>query len=265
LSYDFSTDVFTLTSIGCHYLPPLQADQFAFAQNSLCGDGEIITQVVGPPFNPLGWAGVSMRESNAGGSKKVHLLMNSSNFLRREFRMFDNGPSQPQQFPRFNRTWLKLQRNGNQFVMYASLNGVNWQMVGTANVSMNNCIQVGLVVTNGHPNSTVTAQFANTQIIQNAAMEPFTYNDDLVPYEPVQIFPNPASDRIMVHLGHNVSGAGEVQLIDALGKIIYHNNMDMIDGQMIEIPVNQLSQGWYMTRVSGPDGLYHTEKILIQR
>ena len=79
-SYDVPSETFTLVSDGC-YSTNWAADDAAYVKYELCGDGEIIAHVTA--FNPIGggWAGISARETEAPGSKKVALATNLGNFL----------------------------------------------------------------------------------------------------------------------------------------------------------------------------------------
>jgi len=54
--------------------------------------------------------------------------------------------------------WVKLVRSGNTFSGYRSSDGVNWQLVDTATISMSSNVYVGLAVTN----YSSTAQFTAT-------------------------------------------------------------------------------------------------------
>ncbi len=99
ISYDVPTEVFTAVSTDCYFANPFNSDEMAFAQHDLCGNGSLVAQVTSISGSAWGWAGLTMRESNAGGSKKVQLLTNLTNFCRREVRYTTNGTAYPQQFP----------------------------------------------------------------------------------------------------------------------------------------------------------------------
>jgi hypothetical protein len=43
--------------------------------------------------------------------------------------------------------WVKLQRNGNLFSAYESVDGTNWTLVGTDTIVMDTTVYVGLAVT----------------------------------------------------------------------------------------------------------------------
>jgi Metallo-peptidase family M12B Reprolysin-like/Lamin Tail Domain/Secretion system C-terminal sorting domain len=167
VSYNSSNQTFSVTSTNCYYPNSFTSDQLAFAQYDLCGNGSITAQVTSITGTALGWAGVTMRESNATGAKKAQLMTNLGSFSRREFRTTTNGQAYPQQFPSQSRYWLRITRTGSQFVMEISPNGTNWYFIGAQNITMSNCIEIGLVVTNYTANSTVTATFANVSVTGN--------------------------------------------------------------------------------------------------
>ncbi len=126
VSYNSNTQIFTVTSTNCYYPNSFTSDALAFAQYDLCGNGSITAQVTSITPLGLGWAGVTMRESNAAGAKKAQLMTNLGAFSRREFRTTTVAAAYPQQFPSQNRYWLRITRTGNQFAMYISQNGTSW-------------------------------------------------------------------------------------------------------------------------------------------
>ncbi len=180
IGYDSETEVWTATSTNCFYSSPFTSDANAFAQRTLCGNGSITAEITDISGTALGWAGIVMRESNAPGAKKVQVMTNLSNFLRREVRSVTNGPAHPQQIPAFNRYWLRLTRTGNQIVAHSSSDGVNWFQVLAVNLTMNSCIEIGLVVTNSNQNSTVTATFENVSYTGNGPIMPVSNPDNIL-------------------------------------------------------------------------------------
>ncbi|MBK8705732.1 MAG: HYR domain-containing protein [Saprospiraceae bacterium] len=69
----------TITSNNCFNDGNFSSDCMAFVQHTLCGDGSITAKVKNIS-GALGWAGVVMRETNAPGAKKAHLMSNLSSF-----------------------------------------------------------------------------------------------------------------------------------------------------------------------------------------
>ncbi len=233
ISYDVPTEVFTATSSDCYFSSPYSSDEMAFAQHDLCGNGSLTAQVTGISGNSLGWAGITMRESNAGGAKKVQLLTNLSNLHRREVRYTTNGTAFPQQFPSSNRYWLRLVRNGNQFVGYASANGVQWFQVMAVTVNMNACIEVGLVVTNYEQMSAVTATFANVEVVDFMMLSapppsgPVTSGQSL----DFEVYPNPTSGEVNVNLSPYAGRAVRIELVDIHGK-----SREIVEIDAVEAP-----------------------------
>lgn len=226
ISYNAANQTWTATSTNCYYANPFTTDAMAFAQYTLCGNGSITALVTGINGNALGWAGVIMRESNAAGAKKVQLTSNlNSNLNRREVRSVTNGPAVPQQSPAQNRFWLRIVRTGNQFVAYNSPNGFNWFMVMTANVTMNECIDIGLVLTNYTQNSTVTATFSNVSIQGGIATLPapdqnntVSAANDLYDFE---VYPNPSSGELFIEMPSYAGKAVRIELYNTQGQMIH--------------------------------------------
>ncbi len=255
IAYNSGTGVWTATSTNCFYGPGFTSDQMAFAQRTLCGSGSITAQVTS--INGSGWAGVVMRESNAAGAKKAQLMTNLSNFSRREFRTATNAAAQPQQFPSQNRYWLRLVRAGNQFSMFVSPNGMAWYLVGTQNIVMGNCIQMGLVATNYTSNSTVTATFANvsysgsnTSLLVQA---PSLMLQAASEGEPVQldfgVYPNPTTGELNIDLAAYAGRAVRIELYSADGKLLKFSEVNEIQAHIERIDLSAFKPGMYMLKV----------------
>lgn len=248
ISYDVPTEVFTATSEDCYFASPYNSDEMAFAQHDLCGDGSLVAQVTSISGTSLGWAGLTMRESNAGGAKKVQLLTNLSNFSRREVRYTTNGTAFPQQFPSLNRYWLRLERQGNQFIGYTSANGLQWFQVMAVTVNMNACLEIGLVATNYGQNSTVTATFANVEVVDvlplvrpangiiQAAAPDFT------------AFPNPTTGELNLDLSAYQGHAVRLELYDVHGKAVKVVEIDAAE-RTERLDLSGFSNGLYLLRV----------------
>jgi regulation of enolase protein 1 (concanavalin A-like superfamily) len=273
--YNPATGVWTATSTNCFYGPGFTSDATAFAQRTLCGDGSITAQVTDISGTALGWAGVVMRESNAGGAKKAQLMTNLSSFSRREFRTTTGGAAQPQQFPSQNRYWLRLVRAGDQFSMFVSPNGLAWYFVGAQNVPMNSCIQVGLVATNYQQTSTVTATFANVgftgsnvppmvgastplstlEPITNASTPPrlrsvqaLSTNNDQRSTD-FQVYPNPTSGELNVDLAQYAGRAVRLEVYSLTGQLLRFVEIEEVQTTVERLDLSALQSGMYLIRV----------------
>ncbi|GJM35028.1 MAG: hypothetical protein DHS20C18_40290 [Saprospiraceae bacterium] len=264
-SYDIPSETFTLESDGC-YTTNFNQDNAAYVKAELCGDGEIIAHVASINPQGQGWAGISMRESEAPGSKKVELLVNLSNFVRRAVRTTTNGVAYPAQFFRPQATWLRIVRTGNQFVGYASTNGVNWQVVMTANVPMNACIQAGLVVTNYNAGN-VVASFDNVEVNEynNANLQiPDTDNNvpEITHAQDFSFFPNPVTSELQVDLSNFADQEVEIRMYNQVGQVILQNRIEAAAHLPKKLDMNQLSSGTYFIEVIS--GEYRQVKKLLK-
>ena len=249
VAYDFNTQRFTVTSTNCYYPNSFTSDALAFAQYDLCGNGSITAQVTS--INPLGlgWAGVTMRESNAAGAKKAQLMTNLGAFSRREFRTTTGAAAYPQQFPSQNRYWLRITRTGNQFAMYISQNGTSWSFSGTQTIVMGNCIEVGLVVTNYNPNSTVTANFANVSVTGGNITKPtINTQEDILTAADFTIMPNPTTGIISLDLSSYGKRQVRLDMYNLQGKLLRSTNIETGRGKE-EIDLTAFASGMYLIRV----------------
>ena len=261
-SYDFNTEIFTLTSTNCYYTNSFTSDALAFAQNDLCGNGSITAQVTS--ITPLGqgWAGVTMRESNVAGAKKAQLMTNLGAFSRREFRTTTGAAAYPQQFPSQNRYWLRITRTGNQFAMYISQNGTSWSLSGMQTIVMGNCIEVGLVVTNYTANSTVTATFANVSVTGGNITKPtINTQEDIFAVADFAIMPNPTTGIISLDLSSYGKRQVRLDMYNLQGKLLRSSTIEAIKVKE-EIDLTNFANGMYLIRVKA-EGLPDVTKRVV--
>jgi len=256
VGFNPGTNVWTVASTNCYYANPFTTDALAFAQQSLCGDGSVTAQVTSINGNALGWAGLVMRESNAAGAKKAQLITNlSSNVNRREFRLTTGGQSYPQQSLALNRHWLRLERLGNQFSMYVSQNGQTWLLVGSQNIAMNSCIQVGLVATNYQQNSTVTATFANVSFaiggnnLVTPTDEATVRANDYLPQPDFSIFPNPTTGALKVDLTQYAGLPVRLEVYSLQGQLLQFVELDEVQTALESIDLSDHTDSMYLIRV----------------
>ncbi len=253
--YNESTEVWTATSTNCYYSSPFTSDATAFAQRTLCGNGSITAEITGIGGTALGWAGIIMRENNAPGARKVQLMTNLSNLLRREVRSVANGPAVPQQSQAFNRYWLRLVRTGNQIVGYSSSNGINWFQAMAINMPMNACIEMGLVVTNYDQYSSVTATFENVSYTGNGPVPAATPNGNGVvvamdQYQPdFSVYPNPTSGELNIDLQEYIGKNVQIELYSLEGKLMQLIQLDEILQNTQTMLLDRYASGMYFVKL----------------
>ncbi len=266
--YDTESDNFTLTSNGCS-TANFSQDDAAYVQAELCGNGEIVAHITSISPTGLGWAGIAMRESEAPGSKKVELLVNLGNIVRRAIRTTTNGYAYPGQLFRPQATWLKIVRTGNLFVGYASTDGVYWQNILVAQIPMTPCIQAGLIVTNYNGSSVVSASFDNVEVIEYSTLNVQIPNTADVIDEDIlardldfTIFPNPAKDQIQLDLINFVGQEVKVQILNQLGQPILEQSFREINHKPTPFDLQGLSSGTYFVRLTSNFG-ENVKKLII--
>ncbi len=266
VSYDVPSASFTLESDGC-YTGNFAQDNSAYVKSEMCGNGEIIAHITS--IDPLGqgWAGITLRESEAPGAKKVELLVNLSNFIRRAVRTTTNGYAIPAQFFRPGATWLKLVRTGNQFVGYASTNGVTWQNVLVANIPMNACIQAGLIVTNYNGNTIVTGTFDNVSVTGSGNMNlqiPTTdhHLPEATQLQDFSFFPNPMTSELQVDLSAFAGQKVQLSIYNQVGQIVWQSLVEEPSYTPEKLDLKQLPTGSYFIEVTS--GEYRQVKKLLK-
>jgi len=233
-----SNGQFTVSATG---FSTSSADVLYLVSRQLCGNGEIIAHVAS--ISGGGWAGITLRESLAPGSKLVALKTQGANNIRRMIRTTTNGAVNNLNFLRPH-TWLRLVRNGSIFTGYTSANGATWDFAFTATVSMTGCIYAGLFAESINANVTTTAVFDNVQIIGGtsssliqASQTPATPSA----FSPA-VYPNPTTGAVNIDLSGFTNPVGTVRVLDTNGKIVQQHKLD---GSPI-----------FRLEVAGADGMY---------
>lgn len=265
-SYNPTSQVFTGTSVNCYYPNSFASDELASAQRQLCGNGTITAKVTSITGSALGWAGITMRESNAAGSKKAQLMTNLSEYSRREFRTTTDGTAYPQQFPSQSRYWLRITRTGNQFVMSISPNGTTWYPAGAQTIIMPNCIQVGLVITNYTENSTVTAKFSNVTVTGGNQTKPASngnISEDIFADVDFTIMPNPTSGYVEINMSAYGKKDVQMEIYNVQGKLMRSATIDATRG-VEEVDMTSFVNGMYLIRMKAEGFPDVTRRLVIQ-
>ncbi len=252
VSYDPSNQEFTVNSTNCYYASPFTADELAFAQYSLCGNGSITAEIIGITGTNA-FAGLTMRENNQPGAKKVQLSTNlSSNFHRREIRTTTNAAAMPQQTPAQGRHWLRIVRTGNQFVGYSSSNGTQWNLSFSANINMSSCIETGLTLTNYNSNSSSLATFAHVSVVtaNNPLLLPFPNVEAPSAYEPkFDVYPNPGNGEFNLRLDDYLGKSIEIQVLNLHSQMVQLKSIVQVIQPADKISLKDLTSGMYIIRI----------------
>ena len=189
-------------------------------------------------------------------------MTNLGAFSRREFRTVTGAAAYPQQFPSQNRYWLRITRSGNQFTMFISQNGTSWSPAGSQTFVMGNCIEMGLVVTNYNPNSTVTATFANVSVTGGNITKPtINTQEAILTAADFTIMPNPTTGIISLDLGSYGKRQVRLDMYNLQGKLLRTSTIESGNGKE-EIDLTAFANGMYLIRVRS-EGLPDVTKRVV--
>lgn len=266
--YSPCTNAGTYTVSSTGYLTSYAVDKRYFAYRQLCGDGEIKAHIAS--LSGGGWAGLTMRDGLTAGAKMVAVKTQlASNMIFRESRTVANGAKQIQPFLQAQHpSWLKITRSGNVFNLYTSINGTAWQFVGSANIPMSNCIQVGLFTESINNVVVTTGTFDQVQVVGSQALsmevEEIQLHEALTAAPTLHLFPNPAQDVVQVELEGLEAGPVLLHILDQAGRLVLHQNISYEAGNTEQLSVQELPSGLYLLKATTPGGKQITAKLMVQ-
>lgn len=258
---------FTVHSYG--YSQPVQ-DVLHVIYKTLCGNGSI-TAKLESVSNTGGWGVLSMRENFTQGSKKAELKFRMTPFVMRSIRTITNGNANSQMLPTsLLNSWMRIERNGNQFSGYLSSNGNDWQLVFVQNIVMPDCIHIGMMAESINNATQTTAVFSNIETTgvlslmnQSFMSKPLFASSSITPAE-IILQPNPVSDQVLVSWNADKSGIGHIVLTDQLGRVVQQQSIDDSMPQ-IALDVQNLPVGLYLVQLKMGDWISPAQKLMIAR
>ena len=142
----YAAGVFTIEGSGSDIFGT--ADEFYYVSQALNGDGRITVRVDSiQNTNPWAKAGIMIRETTAAASKHASVYVTPSNGIVFSYRSTTGAStagnsSATGQAPK----WLRLERTGDEFSASHSVDGNNWQHMGTQVISMTSSTSIGMAV-----------------------------------------------------------------------------------------------------------------------
>ncbi len=265
-----ATGTWNISATNCLNNTPYSTDALALTHRTLCGDGSI-TAFVNNISGALGWAGVFMRESMSPDAKKVQLTTNRTNFHRREVRFNTGGNAELQRFASAQRYWLRLVRQGSQFSGYVSSNGAKWFFAFSANVTMNSCIEVGLILYNNTANSTASAVFSNVivtgagnnQVLAGNSSGDHVLTEVLAPT--VSMFPNPTTGELHLDLSAYAGRPVRIELYSLQGQLLRFAELEEVQAAIERLDLSAFATGMYLVRVKTPGLPDAVERVVLSR
>ena len=173
--YDDVNGTYTLEAAGGDIYN--KADQFHFAYQEFCGDGEIIARVIGLKGEAeYGLGGIMVREGLDAGARNVALLGTRNNGIYFQARKKTNKNTKSGAIDATTPMWMKLVREGNTVQGYLSKDGLEWGSGYSTSISnLDECLLFGLATTSNNTSVYNTAVFDNVMIQESSA---FSNGDD---------------------------------------------------------------------------------------
>jgi len=162
-----------------------------------------------------------------------------------------------------NLTWTTAQEsNSKEFVVEKSINGINFEPIGTVKAAGNSNRPINYAFTDAQPISG-----NNFYRLQQVDLDGRKEVSPIVKLTLEKNFnisfgPNPATNILTVSIQNNHTPL-VIQLTDINGRLLQQRNLQAASSQVIQLPVNNLSKGMYLLKISGTDGT-RTEKIMIK-
>ncbi|MCX7872350.1 MAG: lamin tail domain-containing protein, partial [Verrucomicrobiae bacterium] len=160
------------------------SDQFSFVYRQQSGDFDVRVRVSGQTItDPWARAGLMARESlNQNSSFAAMFATPSAAGCFFETRTSTGASTSKAGYypvtPPY--TYLRLKRTGNTFYGYASFNGMNWTLLGSATINLPTTIYFGMAVCSRNAQESSTAGFRD---MENVTSESTTYTP--LPLEPL--------------------------------------------------------------------------------
>ncbi|MEY4916256.1 MAG: hypothetical protein RL616_169 [Verrucomicrobiota bacterium] len=163
---------FNVTAVGIDFGG--SADQGNFSNQSYIGNFDVAVRVAGlSASDSFAKAGLMARENLNVSSRFAAAMttpsLNGSFFEWRDFTATPAGTmgNFPANYPN---TWLRLNRVGNTFTGFASLDGQSWTALGSNTIAMPNQVYLGFAMSSRSASTVATAQFRDFTNVTSAVI-----------------------------------------------------------------------------------------------
>lgn len=238
------SNVFTIKGSG--YDIWNKTDEFHFVYKQLSGDAVVIVKVDSlTNTNSYAKAGVMIRESLSAGSRNAFLAVTPSKGIKLQYRTSTNSDTGSAGSSGKAPYWLKLERVGDKFTAYKSIDGVKWSKIKDRSFVMNSQVYIGLAVTSHSDRVLTTGVFSNVFVNGKQVQTP-------TPTATPTPTPTPTVPPESVTLD-NINGTANMSL--SL-RSCPDTNCTIIETipQGVTIPLLQASIDWFMTQYSQKSG-----------
>jgi parallel beta-helix repeat protein len=177
-THDGSTGTYSVVGTGTGVTGNSDGDQYAY--QTLTGDGTIVARVTNlDNTSTTAQVGVMIRETVAANAREVAQVMTHAAGPQLLSRSSTGGSTTTVSGTAgtFAPTWVKLVRSGSTFTGYTSADGVAWMQLGTATVSMNSSVTVGLVTSSANVQELNVGVLDHVSVTGNLGTPAPSYNN----------------------------------------------------------------------------------------
>jgi len=233
-------------------------DEFHFLHRKWIGDVTISARVrhIGTIY---GWAkgGVMIRENLLPDAKHAMCVLTPGNGFAMQWRELTNDWSTNKDTAGSAPGWVKMERLGNTFTAYFSTDGLNWHVLQSATINMNDTVYIGLANCS-HIDSTLNEAIFDQIVINGKGLSVREVQSEEAPF---RIYPNPANHQLNI-LFHQAVAVPELGIVlrDVQGRVVMETSCSLQAGKHAMLDVASLSPGHYVLEIQG-DRLYRTRFV----
>ncbi len=170
--------------------------------------------------------------------------------------------------------WMKIQKNGNNYKVFVSYNGTNWQQCYSGTINMGSTVYAGIFTESVRSNRTSMAWLDNVQIYSSLKTEELiseiTTDDSNDHGFQVNVYPNPANDVLNIAIVQPAasiqsgieepSGKTKLNLMTAEGKMVQATSFA---GNSTQLNISGLQPGVYILKIRSQRQVV-VKKVIIQ-
>lgn len=264
---------FTVTGSGSDIY--YTKDHFHYVFTELCGDG-MITAKVSDLTDVAAYtsAGIMFRDNLNSNSKNVTLLATHASGMIYQVRQKNSGSTISEAHSGAVPGWLRLERIGDTFNGYISIDGEDWELVCPFDLEMSYCLNVGLTVSSNSNSDAATALFENVEIIDledEGGAEITIYRNGetesvaAMKTTSVSVFPNPTIDFTMIDCRDCLDQKVDLSIYNVEGKLVWENTIEQATASIpVDLSSADLPNGQYFISVKTAS-FTETKKLLIRK
>jgi len=109
--------------------------------------------------------------------------------------------------------------------------------------------------------------FADTvNLLKGPLPLPFTSNKLVLTRNVLEVYPNPATEKVTIQLSESFPSSTVVSIMDAFGRMVLHHTLQGFQGgSSLDLQISSLTTGIYTLHLHSPGSTFQPVKIAVQR